>query len=181
MIKKNWTNLHAGGVTVGVKPTFGNMWVGFVARYGANEHLYGEAKTSAGNGTYDHLNITKEYNLNPYLDKDGSFNNIHRVGAAVEFGMKATEKFTAIIGAGYQATIPELSKKPEFTSESSVYHSYAVFLQGQYAFSPNFALVPQIAWYGGVLDRSSEQAGVKDSESVTDGGLLVGAQFRVTF
>lgn len=179
--KKNWTNLHAGGVTVGVKPTFGNMWVGFVARYGANEHLYGEAKTLAGNGTYDHLNITKEYNLNPYLDKDGSFNNIHRVGAAVEFGMKATEKFTAIIGAGYQATIPELSKKPEFTSESSVYHSYAVFLQGQYAFSPNFALVPQIAWYGGVLDSSSEQAGVKDSESVTDGGLLVGAQFRVTF
>lgn len=177
--KLSWTNLHAGGVTLGVKPQFGNMWVGFVARYGVNEHLYGEAKTLAGNGTYGHQEIKRDITMNK---ADGSFNNIHRAGAALEFGMKATENFTAIVGAGYQATIEELNEKANLKSESLVYHSYAVFLQGQYAFSPNFALIPQVAWYGTVGSYNNEpKQGTKYEETNSFGGLLVGAQFRVTF
>ena len=178
--KKNWTNLHAGGVTLGVKPQFGNMWVGFVARYGANEEQYGESQTLAGNGTFGHQEIKTFASMS---DKnDGSFNNIHRVGAALEFGMKATENFTAILGAGYQATIPELNEKINLKSESLVYHSYAVYLQGQYAFSPNFALVPQIAWYDTVRSYNYEpKQGTKYEDTGSYGGLLVGAQFRVTF
>lgn len=178
--KKNWTNLHAGGVTLGVKPQFGNMWVGFVARYGVNEDLYGEAKTLVNEGVYEHTKINPKVTMS---DKnDGSFNNIHRAGAALEFGMKATENFTAIVGAGYQATIEELNEKANLKSESLVYHSYAVFLQGQYAFSPNFALIPQVAWYGTVGSYNNEpKQGTKYEETNSFGGLLVGAQFRVTF
>lgn len=178
--KLSWTNLHAGGVTLGVKPQFGNMWVGFVARYGVNEDLYGEAKTLVNEGVYEHTKINPKVTMS---DKnDGSFNNIHRAGAALEFGMKATENFTAIVGAGYQATIEELNEKANLKSESLVYHSYAVFLQGQYAFSPNFALIPQVAWYGTVGSYNNEpKQGTKYEETNSFGGLLVGAQFRVTF
>lgn len=178
--KLSWTNLHAGGVTLGVKPQFGNMWVGFVARYGVNEDLYGEAKTLVNEGVYEHTKINPKVTMS---DKnDGSFNNIHRAGAALEFGMKATENFTAILGAGYQATIEELNEKAHLKSESLVYHSYAVFLQGQYAFSPNFALIPQVAWYGTVKSKNEEpKQGTKYEETNSFGGLLVGAQFRVTF
>lgn len=192
--KLSWTNLHAGGVTLGVKPQFGNMWVGFVARYGVNEDLYGEAKTLAFNQTgYGHngyqLSIPGVKNKpfdRTFNAEDGSFNNTHRAGAAIEFGMKATENFTAILGAGYQATIQEMKEIVDIYlfqvhSPSYLVHSYAVFLQGQYAFSPNFALVPQIAWYGTVGKASGTIGTNKYEVSDSQNGLLVGAQFRVTF
>ena len=111
---------------------------------------------------------------------DGSFNNIHRAGAAVEFGMKATEAFTFIVGGGYQATIPELEEVTG-VERSELVHSYAVFLQGQYALSPNFALVPEIAWFGTVINDSRTEGGVTDKSNYYQNGLLVGLQFRATF
>ena len=173
-----WTNLHAFGVTFGVKPTFGNMWVSVLARYGMNEDLYGEAKTVANIGSYAHETIG--YTASLSTKKDGSFNNIHRAGAAVEFGMKATEAFTFIVGGGYQATIPELEEVTG-VERSELVHSYAVFLQGQYAFNQNFALVPEIAWFGTVMNDSGTEGGVTDKSSNYQNGLLVGLQFRATF
>ena len=173
-----WTNLHAFGVALGVKPTFGNMWVGVHARYGMNEDLYGEGGTFANTGGFAHEKLGYSATLNS--KKDGSFNNVHRAGAAVEFGMKATEAFTFIVGGGYQATIPELEEVTG-VEQSSLIHSYAVFLQGQYALSPNFALVPEIAWFGTVGSSSYTAGGVTDKSSNYLNGLLVGLQFRANF
>ena len=183
--KEAWTNLHAFGVALGVKPTFGNMWVGVHARYGMNEDLYGEGGTYYNNGSFGHTNLSKwdgtgMYNATLNSAKDGSFNNIHRAGAAVEFGMKATESFTFIVGGGYQATIPELEEVAG-VEQSHLVHSYAVFLQGQYAFNQNFALVPEIAWFGTVDTVSQTAGGVTDKSSNYLNGLLVGLQFRANF
>ena len=173
-----WTNLHAFGVVLGVKPTFGNMWVSILARYGMNEDLYDEGKTVANTGSYAHEKIG--YTASLSAKKDGSFENIHRAGAAVEFGMKATEAFTFVVGGGYQATIPEIDEVTG-VEQSNLIHSYAVFLQGQYALSPNFALVPEIAWFGTVNSSSYTAVGVNDKSSDYLNGLLVGLQFRATF
>ena len=183
--KQAWTNLHAFGVALGVKPTFGNMWVGVHARYGMNEDLYGEGGTYYNNGSFGHTNLSKWdgtgiYNAKLNTAKDGSFNNIHRAGAAVEFGMKATEAFTFIVGGGYQATIPELEEVAG-VEQSHLVHSYAVFLQGQYAFNQNFALVPEIAWFGSVDATSQTAGGVTNKASQYQNGLLVGLQFRANF
>ena len=166
----SWENIHAFGIALGVKPTFGNMWVSFLARYGMNEDLYGEGGTYVNGGSFSHTEYNKSSlatGISPVgakFSEGGEIRNVHRFGAALEFGMKATENFTAIVGAGYQATIPELEK---------VVHSYAVFLQGQYAFNQNFALVPEIAW----LSTIASGSGKVGSES----GLLVGLQFRANF
>ena len=173
-----WTNLHAFGIALGVKPTFGNMWVSIHARYGMNEDLYNEGGTYANTGSFAHQKIG--YTASLSTKKDGSFDNIHRAGAALEFGMKATEAFTFIIGGGYQATIPELEEVTG-VEQSSLIHSYAVFLQGQYALSPNFALVPEIAWFGTVGSSSSTAGGVTNKASQYQNGLLVGLQFRANF
>ncbi len=176
---KNWTNLHAGGIAVGVKPQFGNMWLSFVGRYGANEHLYGEAKTVLNNGGMSHTAIATPITI--FGKKSvGDFGNIHRVGAALEFGMKATEKFTAIVGGGYQATIPEIEEVPG-VDQSHVIHSYALFVQGQYAFSPNFALIPQIGWYQTIEHSERTKQNVTTKSDINDGGLLMAVQMRVTF
>ena len=173
-----WTNLHAFGIALGVKPTFGNMWVSVHARYGMNEDLYNEGGTYANTGSFAHQKLG--YTASLSTKKDGSFNNIHRAGAAVEFGMKATEAFTFIVGGGYQATIPELEEVTG-VEQSNLIHSYAVFLQGQYAFNQNFALVPEIAWFGTVGSSSYTEGGVTDKSSNYQNGLLVGLQFRATF
>ena len=173
-----WTNLHAFGIALGVKPTFGNMWVSIHARYGMNEDLYNEGGTYANTGSFAHGKIGSTASLS--TKNDGSFNNIHRAGAAVEFGMKATEAFTFIVGGGYQATIPELEEVAG-VEQSHLVHSYAVFLQGQYALSPNFALVPEIAWFGTVDANSQTAGGVTNKASNSQNGLLVGLQFRANF
>ncbi len=173
-----WTNLHAFGIALGVKPTFGNMWVGVHARYGMNEDLYNEGGTYANTGSFAHGKIG--YTASLSAKNDGSFDNIHRAGAAVEFGMKATEAFTFIVGGGYQATIPELEEVAG-VEQSHLVHSYAVFLQGQYALSPNFALVPEIAWFGTVDATSQTAGGVTNKASNSQNGLLVGLQFRANF
>ncbi len=188
-----WTNLHAFGVTLGVKPTFGNMWLGFLARYGMNEDLYGEGKTVANIGEYGHANYNS-VGISPFglaigqtINSDGSFNNVHRAGAALEFGINVTENFAAVIGGGYQATIQEVTNAQVetvytgATDPSYLVHSYAVFVQAPYKLSQNFALVPEIAWFGTIANGSAKVGGQDASVSDSQSGLLVGVQFRATF
>lgn len=181
---KKWTNLHAFGVTLGVKPTFGNMYLSVHARYGMNEDVYGEGGTYINQGLYAHTNMSKWDGLGLTATttnaNDGSFNNVHRAAAALEFGIKATENFTAIIGGGYQATIPEIESVAG-VKESFLIHSYAVFLQGQYRLSPNFALVPEVAWFGTNYSQSYTGNGQSQKSSNYDNGLLVGLQLRASF
>lgn len=192
-----WTNLHAFGVALGVRPTFGNMWLGFHARYGMNEDLYGEGKTLANTGSFAHENYSMTIpvigKIGRTVNTDGSFNNTHRAGAALEFGINVTDKFAAIIGGGYQATIQEVGSTVSVTSgtttttynvtdPSYLVHSYAVFVQAPYKFSKNFALVPEIAWFGTIGKASANvstlgQIDVSDSQN----GLLVGVQFKASF
>ena len=181
---KKWTNLHAFGVTLGVKPTFGNMYLSVHARYGMNEDVYGEGGTYINEGLYAHTNMSKwdgtGWTATTTSANDGSFNNVHRAAAALEFGIKATENFTAIIGGGYQATIPEIESVAG-VKQSFLIHSYAVFLQGQYRLSPNFALVPEVAWFGTNISNSYTGNGVSQKSSSYDNGLLVGLQLRASF
>ena len=192
--KKAWTNLHAFGVTFGVKPTFGNMWVSILARYGMNEDLYGEAKTVANHGGYGHSAYSISLDptgtgtpitiSNRTFNADGSFNNTHRAGAALEFGINVTENFAAVIGGGYQATIQEMGDTVagfQVTDPSCLIHSYAVFVQTPYKLSNNFALVPEIAWFGTIGNGSAKIGGQNASISDSQSGLLVGLQFRATF
>ena len=186
---KKWTNLHAFGVALGLRPTFGNMWVGFHARYGMNEDLYGEGKTVANTGSFAHENYSMTIpgigKIGRTVNTDGSFNNTHRAGAALEFGINVTENFAAVIGGGYQATIQEIGDTLagyQVTEPSYLVHSYAVFLQTPYKLSKNFALVPEVAWFGTIGKASANvtnmgKVEVSDSQS----GLLVGVQFKASF
>ena len=196
---KKWTNLHAFGVVLGVRPTFGNMWLGIHARYGMNEDLYGEGKTVANSGKYSHDSFSLSFptlgTVSRTINNDGSFNNTHRAGAALEFGINVTENFAAIIGGGYQATIQEIGSVinvPNFgafdaTNASCLIHSYAIFVQTPYKFNQNFALVPEIAWFstsGKASANVNGMAGVvngKAETSASQSGLLVGVQFKATF
>ena len=194
-----WTNLHAFGVVLGVRPTFGNMWVGFHARYGMNEDLYGEGKTVANNGKYSHDSFSLEFPfigaIGRSVNNDGSFNNTHRAGAALEFGINVTENFAAIIGGGYQATIQEIGSVInvpnvgafDATNASCLIHSYAIFVQTPYKFNQNFALIPEIAWFSTSGKASANVNGMagavngKAETSASQSGLLVGVQFKATF
>ena len=194
-----WTNLHAFGVVLGVRPTFGNMWLGIHARYGMNEDLYNEGKTVANSGKYSHDSFSLEFPaigaIGRSINNDGSFNNTHRAGAALEFGINVTENFAAIIGGGYQATIQEIGDTINITGMGAVgvtdpsclIHSYAIFVQTPYKFNQNFALVPEIAWFstsGKASANVNGMAGVvngKAETSASQSGLLVGVQFKASF
>lgn len=197
--KKAWTNLHAFGVTLGVKPTFGNMWVSILARYGMNEDLYGEGKTVANSGKYSHDSFSLAFpgigTIGRSINNDGSFNNTHRAGAAIEFGINVTENFAAVIGGGYQATIQEIGDTIDITGmgafgvtdPSYLIHSYAIFVQAPYKFNKNFALVPEIAWFSTSGKASANVNGMagavngKAETSASQSGLLVGVQFKASF
>ena len=194
-----WTNLHAFGVVLGVRPTFGNMWLGIHARYGMNEDLYGEGKTVANSGKYSHDSFSLSFptlgTVSRTINNDGSFNNTHRAGAALEFGINVTENFAAIIGGGYQATIQEIGDTINITGIGAVgvtdpsylVHSYAIFVQTPYKFNQNFALIPEIAWFstsGKASANVNGMAGVvngKAETSASQSGLLVGVQFKASF
>ena len=160
------------------------MYLSVHARYGMNEDVYGEGGTYINQGLYAHTNMSKwdgtGMTATTTSANDGSFNNVHRAGAALEFGIKATENFTAIIGGGYQATIPEIESVAG-VKQSFLIHSYAVFLQGQYRLSPNFALVPEVAWFGTNISNSYTGNGQSEKSSYYDNGLLVGVQLRASF
>ena len=177
-----WTNLHAFGIVAGAKPSFndGKMWVSVQGRYGMNEDLYGEAFSYYNLGTYAHSSYAAATSGRTVNANDGSFYNVHRANIMAEFGMKLTNAFTAAVGAGYQATIPEFEQTAG-EDKSHLIHNYGIYLQGQYHFSKNFAIIPQISWYGSSDVNKTTSAGVTSTNTTDYGALLIGAQFRATF
>lgn len=156
-----WTTIHAFGIVAGVKPTFmdGRMWLSVMARFGMNEHLYGEAKTVANKGSQGH----SVFGIAPtVVNADGTVYNVTRLSAVVELGYKANDYIAAILGAGYQYTTLDTSAFPNDIN------SYAVYLQAPYTVSKNFALIPQLSWF------SSTQAGGAEQNAVV---LMMQARF----
>lgn len=156
-----WTTIHAFGIVAGVKPTFmdGRMWLSIMARFGMNEHLYGEAKTVANNGLQAHSAFGTASTI---VNDDGTVYNVTRLSAVVELGYKANDYIAAILGAGYQYTTLDTSAFPNDIN------SYAVYLQAPYTVSKNFALIPQLSWF------SSTQAGGAEQNAVV---LMMQARF----
>ena len=107
-------------------------------------------------------NKTNEIGVNASINNDGSFNNVHRVGATLEFGVKATENFTAVLGGGYQNTLKE-------NTANENYESYAVFLQGAYKLNKYFSIIPQITYYNTTGSNTSQSA------------LIAAAQLKASF
>lgn len=156
-----WATIHAFGIVAGVKPTFmdGRMWLSVMARFGMNEHLYGEAKTVANKGSQGH----SVFGFAPtFVNADGTVYNVTRLSAVVELGYKANDYIAAILGAGYQYTTLDTSAFPNDIN------SYAVYLQAPYTVSKNFALIPQLSWF------SSTQAGGAEQNAVV---LMMQARF----
>lgn len=157
----HWATIHAFGIVAGVKPTFmdGRMWLSIMARFGMNEHLYGEAKTVANNGLQAHSAFGTASTI---VGNDGTVYNVTRLSAVVELGYKANDYIAAILGAGYQYTTLDTSAFPNDIN------SYAVYLQAPYTVSKNFALIPQLSWF------SSTQAGGNEQNAVV---LMMQARF----
>ncbi len=156
-----WTNLHAFGIVAGIKQKFldEKFYFSLQARYGMNEELYGEYTTRY---MVAENNKTNEIGVNASINNDGSFNNVHRVGATLEFGVKATENFTAVLGGGYQNTLKE-------NTANENYESYAVFLQGAYKLNKYFSIIPQITYYNTTGSNTSQSA------------LIAAAQLKASF
>ena len=156
-----WATIHAFGIVAGVKPTFmdGRMWLSIMARFGMNEHLYGEAKTVANNGLQAHSAFGTASTI---VGDNSTVYNVTRLAAVVELGYKANDYIAAILGAGYQYTTLDTSAFPNDIN------SYAIYLQAPYTVSKNFALIPQLSWF------SSTQAGGAEQNAVV---LMMQARF----
>lgn len=143
-----WATVHAYGIAAAVMPKFmdGRLYFVLQARYGVNEHLYGEAKTVYNNAEFLHTNIAS---AKVVVDDNGKVNNVTRISAAAEIGYKATDMITVIFGGGYQFTQVDASDDV---------NSYAVYGQFPIDFSKNFALIPQIGWYSSAWGVNSQEA-----------------------
>lgn len=143
-----WATVHAYGIAAAVMPKFmdGRLYFVLQARYGVNEHLYGEAKTVYNNAEFLHTNIAS---AKVVVDDNGKVNNVTRISAAAEIGYKATDMITVIFGGGYQFTQVDASDNV---------NSYAVYGQFPIDFSKNFALIPQIGWYSSAWGVNSQEA-----------------------
>lgn len=143
-----WATVHAYGIAAAVMPKFmdGRLYFVLQARYGVNEHLYGESKTVYNNAEFSHTNIAS---AKVVVDSNGKVNNVTRISAATEIGYKAADMVTVIFGGGYQFTKVDASDDV---------NSYTVYGQFPLKFSKNFALIPQVGWYSSSWGGNSQEA-----------------------
>ena len=168
--------IHAFGIVGGIKPYFNNKnsWLSFQIRYGMNEDMYGET----GYGFLFKGNDIYYAAVLPYVDKTGYIYNMHRVSTTFEYGVKIHDKFTLIAGLGYQADLPLIDF---IDTETSLFSSYAVFLQGQYSITDNFMLVPQIAYLGSIMYGEAKMPSYTLEIYEENNAIMAGLQLRVLF
>lgn len=132
-----YATVHAYGIAAAIMPKFldGRFYFVLQARYGVNEHLYGESKTVYNNASFLHTNIAS---AKVVVDNNGNVNNVSRISAAAEIGYKINNINSFIFGGGYQFTKVDASDDV---------HSYAVYTQFPVKFSKNFSLIPHFGWY----------------------------------
>lgn len=134
---KTYATVHAYGVAAAIMPKFldGRFYFVLQARYGVNEHLYGESKTVYNNASFLHTNIAS---AKVVVDNTGKVNNVSRISAAAEIGWHITKMNSFIFGGGYQFTKVDASDDV---------NSYAVYGQLPVKLSKNFSLIPHFGWY----------------------------------
>lgn len=136
---------HAWNVLAGIKPQFGPLSLSVFLSYGVNAHLYGEMRTSAGNGEFDYATIDAGLNAK-------------RGGGFFELSYAASQKFAITLGSGFQLTYGgngsySGTEESGYTQSKAGEHilSYKVSLQTPYKVSKNFSIVPQVGYYNAYL------------------------------
>lgn len=153
---------------LGVKQSFGGMFISAMAHYGKNGNLYGEQSTTFSYGGYAHSKA---------LDEAVRF-DAQRAGARVEFGTKLSDDMSVIVGAGYQATFGGKGQKGDkaLDREDSVIQGYSAFIQLPYKVSSNFTFAPQVSYYQTAEANSkSAMAGFKET------GVVAAARIKWDF
>ena len=153
---------------LGVKQSFGGMFISAMAHYGKNGNLYGEQSTTFSYGGYAHSKA---------LDEAVGF-DAQRAGARVEFGTKLSDDMSVIVGAGYQATFGGKGQKGDkaLDREDSVIQGYSAFIQLPYKVSSNFTFAPQVSYYQTAeANNKSVMAGFKET------GVIAAARIKWDF
>lgn len=153
---------------LGVKQSFGGMFISAMAHYGKNGNLYGEQSTTFSYGGYAHSKT---------LDEAVGF-DAQRAGARLEIGSKLSDDMSVIVGAGYQATFGGKGQKGDKTldREDSVIQGYSAFIQLPYKVSSNFTFAPQVSYYQTAEANSkSAMAGLKET------GVVAAARIKWDF
>lgn len=138
----NTQGVSAYHAWLGVKQSFGGMFISAMAHYGKNGNLYGEQSTTFSYGGYAH-----DKTLDTAVGLDAQ-----RAGARLEIGSKLSDDMSVIVGAGYQATFGGKGQKNAVTvdggaTKDSMIHGYSAFIQLPYKVSSNFTFAPQVSFY----------------------------------
>ncbi len=138
----NTQGVSAYHAWLGVKQSFGGMFISAMAHYGKNGNLYGEQNTTFSYGGYAHSKT-----LDEAVGLDAQ-----RAGARLEIGSKLSDDMSVIVGAGYQATFGGKRQEKVVTTASgatkdSMIHGYSAFIQLPYKVSSNFTFAPQVSFY----------------------------------
>lgn len=160
---------------LGVKQSFGSMFVSAMAHYGKNGNLYGEQSTTFSYGGYAHSKA---------LDGAVGF-DAQRAGARVEFGSKLSDDMSVIVGAGYQATFGGKGQKNAVTvdggeTKNSIIHGYSAFIQLPYKVSSNFTFAPQVSFYQ-TIEGTKGVGSVAGLESRKETGVIAAARIKWDF
>lgn len=139
---------HAWNVLAGIQPQFGPVTLSVFLSYGVNGHLYGEQRTSAGQGAFNYATIDAGLNAK-------------RGGGFFEVRYAATPKLTFTLGSGFQLTYGGNGGGTGYTATTGGEHilSYKVSLQAPYKVSKNFSIVPHIGYYDAYLRNAGVHRG----------------------
>ena len=160
---------------LGVKQSFGGMFVSAMAHYGKNGNLYGEQSTTFSYGGYAH-----DKTLDTAVGLDAQ-----RAGARLEIGSKLSDDMSVIVGAGYQATFGGKGQKNAVTvdggeTKNSIIHGYSAFIQLPYKVSSNFTFAPQVSFYQ-TIEGTKGVGSVTGLESRKETGVIAAARIKWDF
>ncbi len=161
---------------LGVKQSFGGMFISAMAHYGKNGNLYGEQKTMYSFGGYAHTDG---------LDADIGL-DAQRTGARLEIGSKLSDDMSVIVGAGYQATFGGKGQKNAVTvdggaTKDSIIHGYSAFIQLPYKVSSNFTFAPQVSFYQTIEGTKGEGSVGALATNRKETGVIAAARIKWDF
>lgn len=172
----NTQGVSAYHAWIGVKQSFGGMFISAMAHYGKNGHLYGEQNTTFSYGGYAHDKTT----LDTAVGLDAQ-----RAGARLEIGSKLSDDMGLIIGAGYQATFGGTGQKDVVVTASgakdSMIHGYSAFIQLPYKVSSNFTFAPQVSFYQTIEGTKGEGSVGALATSRKETGVIAAARIKWDF
>lgn len=172
----NTQGVSAYHAWIGVKQSFGGMFISAMAHYGKNGHLYGEQNTTFSYGGYAHDKTT----LDTAVGLDAQ-----RAGARLEIGSKLSDDMGLIIGAGYQATFGGTGRKDVVVTASgakdSMIHGYSAFIQLPYKVSSNFTFAPQVSFYQTIQGTKGEGSVGALATSRKETGVIAAARIKWDF